>query len=225
MRSWESMSDSGANLTTNSRNTQHRLATTFLDVFAQATARIGEEYFQLPVAGREAPLYRERVYCYELYHRLRLTMDDYGLGHSYMLCGELDKSGHPYIRGGSLERVKPDFLVHEPLSMTNNLVAIEVKPVARIIQGKAGAEAVRRRAIGQDEIEKDLRSLTAFCKVGGYLRAIYLIYGNDDNRFQQIRATAADLSNKLGIANIDLGLIDLYLHRENGQRACRQVWL
>jgi hypothetical protein len=152
-------------------------------------------------------------------------MDNSILRFRYMLCGELDKSGHPYIRGDSLDGVKPDFLVHVPLSMTDNLVAIEVKPVTRIIQDEAGTGAVRRRVIRQGEIEKDLRTLTAFRKVGKYLHAIYLIYGNDDRGFQHIRAKAAFLSNKLGTKKIDLGLIDLYLHRESGQPASHQVWL
>jgi hypothetical protein len=142
-----------------------------------------------------------------------------------MLCGELDKSGHPYIRGDSLDRVKPDFLIHRPLSMTLNLVAIEVKPVARTTRGRTRAGVVRRRAIRQDEIKKDLRSLTAFRTVGNYHRAIYLIYGDDDRRFQHIRAKAIVLSNKLGGEEIDLDLIDLYLHPQGGQSASQQAWL
>jgi len=35
-----------------------------------ACARVGAIYFQLPVADADA-MYRERVYCYELYHQLR----------------------------------------------------------------------------------------------------------------------------------------------------------
>ena len=37
-----------------------------------ATAAIGEEYFRLPIHGSD-PAYRERVYCYELYHQTRLS--------------------------------------------------------------------------------------------------------------------------------------------------------
>jgi len=37
---------------------------------ADASARIAADYFQLPVADADS-VYRERVYCYELYHQLR----------------------------------------------------------------------------------------------------------------------------------------------------------
>ena len=43
----------------------------FLDALQHAIALIEPQYFQLPVAQLEYPVYRERVYCYELYHRLR----------------------------------------------------------------------------------------------------------------------------------------------------------
>jgi hypothetical protein len=41
------------------------------DVLAEATAAIEARYFRLPIAGGD-PIYRERVYCYELYHQMRL---------------------------------------------------------------------------------------------------------------------------------------------------------
>jgi len=136
-----------------------------------------------------------------------------------MLCGELDKSGHPYIRGNSLDRVKPDFLVHKPLSMTQNLVAIEVKPVARV----QGVARTRKRVVAQGEIEKDLKTLTAFCRCGSYRHAIYLIYGDDYSRFQHIRSKAVALGRELG-ERIDLDLIDLYLHSKPGESASCQPW-
>ena len=191
----------------------------FSSILTQATENIDADYMQLPVAGQENTIYRERVYCYELYHRLRWAMSQLC---PYMLCGELDKSGHPYIRGNSLDRVKPDFLVHVPLSMSENLVAIEVKPVARIISGNARSGAAKRCAIRRDAIKKDLRTLTAFRRDGKYHHAIYLIYGDDDRRFQHIRARALALNNDP--KGIDLKLIDLYYHKESGQPAKRQMW-
>ena len=38
-------------------------------VIQEATAAIDAMYFQLPVDGGD-PVYRERVYCYELYHQM-----------------------------------------------------------------------------------------------------------------------------------------------------------
>jgi len=37
-------------------------------ILQDATAAIGREYFLLPIHGAD-PVYRERVYCYELYHQ------------------------------------------------------------------------------------------------------------------------------------------------------------
>jgi hypothetical protein len=39
-------------------------------VLRQATESIEPLYFQLPIDGSD-PIFRERVYCYELYHQLR----------------------------------------------------------------------------------------------------------------------------------------------------------
>ena len=167
---------------------------------------VGEQYIQLPVAGKETPEYRERVYCYELYHCLRVVIDSQ---FPYTLSGEVDKMGHPYIRGNILDRVKPDFIIHEVGDMGRNLVVIEVKSVANA--RKPG-------------IKKDLRCLTAFRRVGQYRHAIYLIYGGDDRKFARIKANAASLSQELGGQEIDLGLIDLYLHRGSGQQAEKQDW-
>ncbi len=38
-----------------------------LEDLCEATGRVEAIYFQLPVVGQEAPIYRERVDCYELY--------------------------------------------------------------------------------------------------------------------------------------------------------------
>ena len=43
----------------------------FMKCLREAGKRMDAHYFQLPVAGSEEPVFRERVYCYELYHQLR----------------------------------------------------------------------------------------------------------------------------------------------------------
>jgi hypothetical protein len=141
----------------------------FLDLFLAATVNIESHYFQLPVAGREDAIYRERVYCYELYHRIREQMSN---NYEYKLDGELDKTGHPLIQnlvGG----VKPDFLVHERGVMNRNLAAIEVKPINAAREGR----------------KKDIETLCGFVEKAQYFRAIYLIYGDGKlaiDRFSEI---------------------------------------
>lgn len=93
-------------------------------ILVLATQSIREEYFQLPIDGRDKPVYRERVYCYELYHQMRRNWPN---GSLFTLSGEVDKSGHPLIRGNGLDRAKPDFLVHVPGDMGGNHAVIEVK--------------------------------------------------------------------------------------------------
>lgn len=123
-----------------------------------ATAGISKNYFQLPVFGKESSIYRERCYCYELYHQLRKNWPEDAL----QLCGEIDKSGHPIIRGNMLDRTKPDFLVHIPENMDHNFAVIEVKPITGSARG----------------IAKDFNTLKGYLDEGGYEHAYYLIYGS-----------------------------------------------
>ena len=169
-------------------------------LIADATKSIAQSYFQLPIDGREDPIYRERVYCYELYHQLRLRWPvDVG----YELSGEVDKSGHPLIRGNNLDRTKPDLLIHTPGNMDGNHAIIEVKPISASRSG----------------IAKDLSTLTAFRRFAGYQRAIYLIYGSGNID------TVITISNELQIDDseerLDLTLIEFWWHRRVGMPAIR----
>lgn len=123
----------------------------------KAIERMGAHYFQLPIAGDEEPIYRERVYCYELYHQLRCILGD---NFPYKLNGEVDKNGHPIIRSAK----KPDFIIHQPIDMRYNLVIIEVKPVT--VKDKI------------KELKDDFETLKWFLDNANYYRAIMLIYGN-----------------------------------------------
>lgn len=42
----------------------------FNRILREAAARIEPEWFELPIMGGNS-VYRERVYCYELYHQMR----------------------------------------------------------------------------------------------------------------------------------------------------------
>jgi hypothetical protein len=128
------------------------------EILQQATAAIGREYFLLPRDGADA-VYRERIYCYELYHQMRRRWPDPDLCRC-RLNGEIDKGGHPYFRG-ERGKPKPDLLVHVPGTGDNDAV-IEVK------SSRAKAK----------EIRKDLATLARFMRLG-YRRAIYLVYGSE----------------------------------------------
>src|SRR5215469_14219077 len=96
----------------------------FVEVLRRSTASLEAHYFQVPVAELEDPIYRERVYCYELYHQLRCNLAG---ARGYVLAGEVDKTGHPVIHH-VIGPYKPDFIIQEPGHMERNLAVVEVKP-------------------------------------------------------------------------------------------------
>jgi hypothetical protein len=133
--------------------------------FLEATSRVEPHYFHLPVADQEDPSYRERVYCYELYHQLRLVLDHF----PYRLNGEVDKGGHPLLRDEIGPR-KPDFIVHIPGGMHRNLAVIEVKPVTSSL----------------GNFREALRSLRSFLERARYFGAIALVYGPEDRGWANV---------------------------------------
>jgi hypothetical protein len=162
-------------------------------ILQEATASIEAGYFWLAVAGADAPIYRERVYCYELYHQMRLCWPKEGC--PFVLNGEVDKRGHP-ILGQRGFRDIPDFLVHRPGDMNGNHAIIEVKPpFAR-----------------DHHIATDLEKMTRFVKDADYERAIYLIYGNEaEQMIERVCAVAKSMR--------DLAPIELWLHEQVGYPA------
>lgn len=144
--------------------------------------RLSTEYFLLPIHGAD-PVYRERVYCYELYHQMRLR---WPAGCVYRLNGEVDKMGHRYFQDGGAP--KPDLLVHQP-GYGNNYAIFEVKSCHATVDG----------------IRKDLNTLSRFGNEFGYQRAIYLIYGADpDGMLAKVQECA------VGVPHI--APIELWLH-------------
>lgn len=126
------------------------------DILRAATRAIGAPYINLPIY-QGVPVYRERVYCYELYHQMRAR---WPRGTPYLLNGELDKAGHEHLRGLGVSAVKPDLLVHRPGHMDHNHAVIEVKAAPP----------------GPDGALKDLQTLSTMMTHANYERGIYLIY-------------------------------------------------
>lgn len=151
----------------------------FLKVLLDATGRIDIDYFQVMVAERENPVYRERVYCYELYHQIRSLMNWDAF---YQLDGELDKAGYPLVYP-QVGRVKPDFLVHQHGVMNNNIVAMEVKPI----------NATERNIV------KDINTLGKFLRFAHYYRSIYLVYGDGDNIEKFLHLTQEKVKKSLRV--------------------------
>ena len=170
--------------------------TSFDDAIKCATSQIEEHYFELPIAGGY-PIFRERVYCYELYHKMRLT----GIFDSrdFVLSGEVDKSGHPHLPGGQ-KRI-PDFIVHSPGCMHNHVV-IEVKS-ARVCDDRR-----------MDDIDTAFSSLLFFINEFSYDRGIFLVFGKPKNDLR-------DFLNDCASNGVDVWhrKIDVWHHEEGTKSA------
>jgi hypothetical protein len=162
-------------------------------VLAEATGSIEGGYFRLNVDGGD-PVYRERVYCYELYHQMRLR---WPRNCAFYLNGEIDKAAHPILTELGAAYAKPDLLVHRPGYMSGNHAIIEVKSTRAPNAG----------------IYKDLATLSLFRGVVKYERAIYLVYGDeiDDGLFGRIKQAATKTKN--------LSPIEVWIHKRVGRPA------
>jgi len=171
-----------------------------------ASSQVGGEYFQLPVAGKEEPEYRERVYCYELYHLWRCHWPK---GFRFSLCGGVDKQGHPLVRG----EPKPDYLVHIPGEMSNLLV-VEVKP-------KNAAPA---------RMADDLKKLTTFRRdlppqhdlSGNYFAAYFWLYGMSVEEWREFRVQVIRAAGDT--REFDPRLVSCFVHEQVGTRAVPVAW-
>lgn len=161
-------------------------------IIQDATASISSSYFILNIDGGD-PICRERVYCYELYHQMRLRWPD---GTHYYLNGEIDKAAHPKLRDLGADHTKPDLLVHRPGYMSGNYAIIEVKSPEASSAG----------------IKKDLKTLSLYKTRVSYQRAIYLIYGYE-------AASIGERVIQLAKRVQDLEVIELWLHKNPGEPA------
>lgn len=158
-------------------------------ILEAATARVAAPYFRLNIDGGN-PVYRERVYCYELYHQMRLLWPVAG---PYLLNGEVDKRAHPLLKESKASRSKPDLLVHIPGNWEGNFAIIEVK-----------------HSLALDGIRKDLHTLDVFLRQVDYKKAIYLIYG------AQATAHGASIVESVACDFPELRPIEIWLHSEVG---------
>jgi len=170
-----------------------------------ATKNMDQYYFRIAMANLKGHRFRERIYCYELYHQLRLALQCF----PYTLHGEMDKSGNPIIHK-EIGAVKPDFILHEPGTMKNNLLVMEVKPLKNTYRS---------------QVNKDLDTLTRFLDLG-YYRAIHLIYGSlirGDGGISKIIRTYREYMNPTR-SNAYRGKLFLYWHRDSGEFATIYDW-
>jgi len=111
-----------------------------------------------------------------------------------------------------LDYSKPDFTIHVPGRMADNLLVIEVKAVYK-------AKAVNP---SDEQIVTDLRKLTGYRKTADYFAACYLIYGcteADAAGFVNRCCQLAENDNE-----VDLTLIKLFHHAKALAPATEVAW-
>lgn len=131
----------------------------YIDLVEDALTRVGPDYYLLPTTYRPRGITRERIYCYELYHQIRLLMRPH---HTLSLHGEIDKRGH--VDFAVADRANPDFVFHIPGTHTDNTLVIEVKG--------AVADGYRRKIL------KDFRTLLAFTSRYHYQAGLFVLFGH-----------------------------------------------
>jgi hypothetical protein len=179
-----------------------------LDWLRCASSQISPQYFLMPVAGQPSTIYRERVYCYELYHCWR---QHWAEGFRYSLCGEVDKRSHSLIVGKYLKSSIPDFLVHVP-GIMDNLLVMEVKPAHRTAT----------------DLVEDLKKLTAFRsslkdehdQSANYKNAILWLYGIPKQGWDNLKK---EIHSKCS-GEVNLSLINCFIHEYPGTSGKHLEW-
>ena len=162
-------------------------------ILKKATKSIEGQYFQLSLDGGD-PVYRERLYCYELYHQIRCLWPVT----NYYLNGEVDKAAHPILKKWGADRKKPDFLVHTPGYMEGNNTIIEVKHIES----------------APNQILKDFETLTLFTNDVGYKHAVLLFFG-----FGSIKNLSQKVSNQMKKVEYEIAPFELWFHNDVGKEA------
>ena len=125
-----------------------------IEKIKKAAEKVTENYLKLTTTYEPSGIVRERVFCYELYHQLRLI-----LGNSNMLTlnGEIDKRGHQDFK--TEDRKNPDFVFHIPGQHKGNTIVFEVK--GNLIT---------------DGIIKDFETIHTFVSSYQYQAGVFLLY-------------------------------------------------
>lgn len=129
-----------------------------IDLIKAALQEIEAGYFNLLTTYEPSGIVRERVFCYELYHQIRLLMTaDFPIS----VNGEIDKRGHIDFR--KEDRKNPDFVFHVPGTHAGNAIVIEVKG---------------RLDYATNTILGDFETLLNFVNFYGYQSGIFILYNH-----------------------------------------------
>lgn len=128
----------------------------FIKLVKDSLESVEPNYYKLVTADGNQ-IVRERVFCYELYHQMRLkqtSSKDLILD----IHGEIDKRGHEHFK--EKDQKNPDFIFHKTGEHKSNMLVIEVK-------GKLRTEK---------EITTDIDKLITFIDRYFYKVGIFILY-------------------------------------------------
>ncbi len=130
---------------------------TYIEVIRNALSMVASEYYKVRTTYDLSGIVRERVFCYELYHKIRcLLRPDEAL----VVHAEVDKSGHKDFRPE--DQKNPDFVFHVPGEHRRNTLVVEVKGTICRLSG----------------ILKDFRTLERFMSTYGYEAGVFILYNH-----------------------------------------------
>ena len=136
-----------------------------VELIKHALQAIEPSYFNLKTTYEPSGIVRERVFCYELYHQMRLLMTE---EHGFSLNGEIDKRGHLDFKPE--HRKNPDFVFHIPGTHSGNAIVMEVK----------GRIDYHNR-----ELQEDFKTLLNFVSNYHYQMGIFLLYNHSFGKLQE----------------------------------------
>ena len=151
-----------------------------LEMFKEAIERVDKKYFYFPIASKNKEntvIYRERVYCYELYHQLRTLQENsyINLNKQVDINCEPNKRGHDWIANGC----NPDFIFHKAGKMNGNYLVVEVKNNLNI--------SLINSCEKIEGVYKDFTNLCKFVKKYKYQKGCFYLYGQGENKKDKIK--------------------------------------
>lgn len=96
----------------------------FLEQIQKAVKKVPNKFWKVKRASSVKSVYRERVFCYELYHILRQMQDNKEFKYKFRdINAEIDKSGDTAFK----THYNPDFIFHTQGKDKQNFCAVELK--------------------------------------------------------------------------------------------------
>jgi len=135
-----------------------------LQFIEKALNNVGEMYYSIMTATHngQKQIFRERVFCYELYHQMRCLQITNPSFFSINIDPEIDKRGHEIID----ENINPDFIIHERGTMKKNCAVIEVKV-----------------SLDNDDIVDDFQKLCCMINNYNYIIGVFILINNNYCKF------------------------------------------